>query len=199
MELRGARDWNNPRLLCKQPRERDLSRCRLLAFCDLAEQIDQCLIRFSRLRRKARKRVAKVRTIERRIFVHLSRAKASAQRTVRNKTDSQFLERRQQLVLRLSPPQRVLALDCCDRFHCVRATDRLRSGFRKAEVFDLTFVNQFLHRSSYLFDRHVWVNTVLIEQIDNIGPKSLERSFSDLFDVLWPAVNANWRTAVWIE
>src|SRR3989442_901370 len=48
-------------------------------------------------------------------------------------------------------------------------------------------------------DLSVWVNTVLIEQIDNIGPESLQRSVGDLFDVLSPAVDANWRTAVWIE
>ncbi len=34
-ELRGTWDWNNPRLLGKQPSECYLSRCRLLPFSDL--------------------------------------------------------------------------------------------------------------------------------------------------------------------
>src|SRR5438045_1959289 len=92
MELRGARDWNNPRLLCKQPRERDLSRCRLLAFCDLAEQIDQCLIRFARFRRKARQRAAQIRTVEGGVFTNLSREKTSSERAKWNEADSEFLK-----------------------------------------------------------------------------------------------------------
>src|SRR5206468_12213111 len=63
----------------------------------------------------------------------------------------------------------------------------------------LALLNQLPIRSSDRLGRHAGVDTVLVEQIDNIGPKSLERSFSDLFDVRWPAVHANWRTAVWIE
>jgi hypothetical protein len=39
MPLRGARDRHNPRLLRQQPGQRDLSRGRLLAFGDAAEQI----------------------------------------------------------------------------------------------------------------------------------------------------------------
>src|SRR5438045_6058694 len=59
MQFRGAWDRNNPWLLLKQPRERDLSRRRLLSFCDLAEQINQSLIGFASLRRKAREYVRK--------------------------------------------------------------------------------------------------------------------------------------------
>src|SRR5260370_33969561 len=95
MQLRCAWDWNDPRLPRTQPRKRDLSRCRLLAFCDLAKQMNQCLIRFSRFRRKARELVAEVGIVKRSVFVHLSREKTSAQRAKWNKTDSEFLECRQ--------------------------------------------------------------------------------------------------------
>src|SRR5437762_4734395 len=199
MEFRGAWDGNDPRLLREQPCERNLSRCRLLPFCDVANQIDQGLIRFARLRREARESVAEIGTVECSVFVDLSCEKASAQRTVRNKADSEFFECRQYFRFGVSHPQRVFALDRSDRLDCVCAADRLHARFRKAEVLDLTFANKLLHRSGYLFDRHVRINTVLIEQIDNIGPESLQRSVGDLFDVLWPAVHANWRTAVWIE
>ncbi len=40
MQLRGARDRNDPRLLREQPGERDLSGSRFLALRDAAEQID---------------------------------------------------------------------------------------------------------------------------------------------------------------
>src|SRR5262245_65840663 len=68
------------------------------------------------------------------------------------------------------------------------ATDGLRSCFRKAEVFHLTFLNQVLHRSRHVFDREVRVNTVLIEQIDDIDLESLERGLGDLLDALWPTI-----------
>ncbi len=54
MQLRGAWDWYNPRLLGQQPRERDLSRCRLLSFPDAGEQINEGLIRLESLRRETR-------------------------------------------------------------------------------------------------------------------------------------------------
>jgi hypothetical protein len=40
LQFPGAWYWNNPRLLGKQPSECDLTRCRFLPFCDLAEQIN---------------------------------------------------------------------------------------------------------------------------------------------------------------
>src|SRR6267143_3034665 len=51
LQLPGARDGNNPRLLGKQPGERDLSGCRVLSFCNRAKQINQGLIRFPSIRR----------------------------------------------------------------------------------------------------------------------------------------------------
>src|SRR4029077_8396107 len=94
VQLCGAWDRNDARLLSQQPRERDLSRRRLLAFCDFSEQINQRLIRFTSLRRKTRKCAAQVRTVERSVFVHLAREKPSAERAKRNETDSKFLKRR---------------------------------------------------------------------------------------------------------
>ncbi len=64
------------------------------------------------------------------------------------------------------------------------ATDRLRSCFRKTEVLNLALLNQILHRSRYVFDGHVQINAVLIEQIDDVDLESLERCLSDLLDVL---------------
>jgi hypothetical protein len=73
----------------------------------------------------------------------------------------------------------------------VCAPDRLHSCFRKAEVLDLPFPNQILHRSGHVFDGHLRVNTVLIEQIDGLDLESLERGLSDLLDMLWPTIHAH--------
>jgi len=54
----------------------------------------------------------------------------------------------------------------------------------------LTFPSriQVLHRSGDVLDRHLGVDPVLIEEIDDVGLQALERGLSDLLDVLGPAV-----------
>src|SRR3981081_3586986 len=94
MQLRGAWDRNHPRLLRQQPRERDLSRCRLLPCCDAAEQINERLIRLESVRREARQGTAEVGAFELRIFVDLPCEKTLAQRAVRYQPDSEFLQGR---------------------------------------------------------------------------------------------------------
>ena len=90
----------------------------------------------------------------------------------------------------LPPPQRVFALESSDRLDGVGATNRLDACLGKAEVLDLALLNQFLHRSGHVFDRHVRVNPVLIEQVDGLDLEPLERAFDGLLDVLRPAIQA---------
>ena len=40
---------------------------------------------------------------------------------------------------------------------------------------------------------------MLIEQIDNVCPESFERSFSNFFALLWPAIHTDCPIALWIE
>jgi hypothetical protein len=72
----------------------------------------------------------------------------------------------------------------------VCATDRLHSCFRKAEVLDLTLLNQFLYRSCHVFDWHVWINPVLIEQVDCLNLEPFDRALDGLLDVLRSAIQA---------
>ena len=102
-----------------------------------AEQIDQRLVRLARLRREARERVAEVVAVERRVCVDRAGEEALAQRAERHEADAEFFERRQDLLLRLAPPQRIFALQRRDRLHRMRAADRLRAGLGQAEVLDL--------------------------------------------------------------
>src|SRR5439155_27305023 len=173
-QLRSARDGSDPRLLCKQPCERDLSGCRFLPFRDAAKQINQGLIHLPSLRCEARDAAAEVGTGERSAFVDFPSEESLSKRTVRNEADPQFLERWQYFGFMAFPPERVFALDRSNRLNCVRPADGLRCCFGKAEVLHFALLNQILHRSRYVFDRHFRVNTVLIKQIDRVDLESFQ-------------------------
>src|SRR5665811_1963597 len=115
MELRGARDWNDPRLLRKQPRKRELSRRRLLSRGDLPQQIHQCQVRLPRLGREARNHVAKIARIEGGVLVNLPSEETFPQWTERHEADPKFLERRNHRLFRLPPEERVFTLQRGDR------------------------------------------------------------------------------------
>ena len=69
-------------------------------------------------------------------------------------------------LLGLAPPQRVLALQRGDRLHGVGAADASHAGLGQAEVLDLAGLDEFLHRAGDVLDRHVGVDAVLVEQVD---------------------------------
>ncbi len=70
------------------------------------------------------------------------------------------------------------------------APDGFRTCFRKAEVLHLAGLDQLLHRSSHVLDRHIRIDAMLIEQVDDIGLEPLERNLCDFLDVGGPAVQA---------
>jgi hypothetical protein len=72
----------------------------------------------------------------------------------------------------------------------MRATDRRHPRFRQAEVFDLAFLDQVLHRSRHVLDGDVRIDAVLIEEIDPIGPESRQGRLGHLPDMHGPAVQA---------
>src|SRR5216684_758892 len=85
---------------------------------------------------------------------------------------------------RVSPPQRVFALECSDRLNGMCATDGLHPCFRESEVLHLSLLDQLFHGAGDVFDRHVQIDTMLVEQIDRIHLEPLERRLRNLLDVL---------------
>jgi len=65
---------------------------------------------------------------------------------------------------------------------------RLGGGLGQAEVLDFALGYQLPDRLSHILDRHVRVDAVLIEDIDTIGSRAPQGSFSDRLDVLRLAV-----------
>ena len=56
--------------------------------------------------------------------------------------------------------------------------NRLNPGLRHTEMFDLSLGNQVLDRSCHILDRHIRVDAMLIEEIDVIGPQTLQAGVS---------------------
>src|SRR3954452_17793080 len=70
----------------------------------------------------------------------------------------------------------------------MRAPNGLDTCFREPEVLHLALLDEVLYGPGDILDRNFVVNSMLIEQIDDIGPKTLERGLGNFFDVLWTAV-----------
>src|SRR5207245_8092410 len=113
---------------------------------------------------------------------------ALAEGTEWHEPDAELLQGWQQLFFRASPPQGVLALDRGDLLDGVCAADRAHACFRHPEVFHLSLPDQVCEGSCHVFDRHVRVDTVLIIEIDDVGPEPLQRTLDALLEVLGPAV-----------
>src|SRR5437868_6227583 len=70
----------------------------------------------------------------------------------------------------------------------MRASHRLGSGLGKPKVPDLTGRDQILDGARNILDRNARIDAVLIEQVDHVYPKALERRVRDLPDVFGTAV-----------
>ena len=67
-------------------------------------------------------------------------------------------------------------------------TNSLHTGFGQPEVLHLANPDQVLHGACDILNRHVRVDTMLIEQVNRVDIEPLERRFGDFLDVLRPTV-----------
>src|SRR3569832_987943 len=185
MQLGSAGNRNDPRLLREQPGKRNLRRGGFFLGGDVAEQINQGMVCLARFRRKARDGIAEVGAVELRILVDGPCEKTFAQRTEGNQADLQLLKRRQNFLLRLAPPKGIFALEGSHRLDGMGAANRLRAGFGKAEMLDLTLLIELFDRSRDLFDRHVRIDAMLVKQVDAVSLEPLERLLGDFPDAFW--------------
>ncbi len=56
----------------------------------------------------------------------------------------------------------------------------------KCLTLPLALLNEVLHGAGSLFDGHICIAAVLIEQIDDIGLEALERGLRDFLDMMTP-------------
>src|SRR5208283_2019186 len=148
---------------------------------------------------KTRETTAVVPFEELRLLRNRPGEKAPAKRAVRNEPNSELFQRRQYFLFRAPPPERVFTLNRGYRLNGVCSSDCLRASLRQAEVLHLSYLNQVLHCSCYIFDRHLGIDSVLIEQVDRIDPKPLHRALHALLDVVGTTVETGGRSAMAIQ
>jgi hypothetical protein len=119
-----------------------------------------------------------------------AREKAAAERAVGDEADPELADRRQDLVLDVASPERVLALQGRDRVDGVRAADRLRGRLRETEIADLPLLDELGHRPYRLLDRRVRIDAMLVVDIDVFGAEPLQRGVTGGEDVLAVAADA---------
>ena len=112
-------------------------------------------IRFHRLGREPGNCGAAVGRNELRVLVENACEEPSPERTPAYEADAEFLERGEDLVLRVALHEAILGWESGDWLDSMCAPDRLYGRLRQAKVFDLSFFDQILYCAGNVLDRHV--------------------------------------------
>jgi hypothetical protein len=68
------------------------------------------------------------------------------------------------------------------------SADRVHPRLGKAEMLHLAAGDELLHRAGDIFDRHIGVGPVLVEEINAVGLEPLQGLIGDFANTLRPAV-----------
>jgi hypothetical protein len=180
----GPGDRDDVVALGQHPCKRELRRRHALGGGELLDRGDEVEVALEVLALEARVPAAEVvvgEVVER---LDLAGQEPAAERRVGHEADAELAAGRQDLVLGVARPQRVLGLQRGDLVHGVRAAQRLGSGLAQAEVADLALRDQLGHRPDGLLDRRVDVDAVLVVEVDVVGAEALQRVLARLLDVL---------------
>ncbi|VXC02812.1 hypothetical protein MICRO8M_70341 [Microbacterium sp. 8M] len=184
-------DRHDPRLLGEQPGQGDLAGGGADALREPGDVIDQRLIAGEVLVLEARNATADVVLREGRRGIHRPGEEALAERAERHETDAQLGEGRQDLRLRVSRPERVLALDGGHREDRVRSADGRCRRLGEPEVTHLPFRDQFPNGACDVLDGHGRVHAMLVEQVERVDAQSTQRRLCDATYLLGAAVEAD--------
>src|SRR5690606_36429466 len=187
--LRSARYRHDAVLPSEHPRERELCGSAALVRGDLANRVDELEIASKVLALEARVLAAPVIGCEIVDAANRAREEATAEGTVGDEADTELRAERQQLVLRVAAPQRILGLKSADGVHRVRAADRGRRRFGQAEVAYLAFTHEIGHCADRVLDRRLRVDAMLIIEIDHVHAEAFQARVASLLHVLGSAVD----------
>ncbi len=94
VQLRGSRNWHDPRSLSEQPGKSNLRLSCFFLVGDAAECVHQCLVRFSVFLVEPGNDIPKIVLFKLRFFVDGPGQEAFPERTEWDEADTKFLERR---------------------------------------------------------------------------------------------------------
>lgn len=120
-------------------------------------------------------------------------------RTVGYETNPEFFTDLQSTGLRHPLKQRIFRLQRRNRMHGVSAADGCGRCLGQSVFTDLSFRDQILKNACDILDRNGGVDTMLVEQIDVIGPQPSQRPFQRPLDAFGPAVPAIVRPVVALD
>src|SRR6266511_1468055 len=162
----------------------------MLLVGDRAHLLDELQVALEVRSQEARVLSAKVLWVEIVERADPAREEATAERAVGNEADSELAQRRQDLDLRITAPERVLGLQRRDGVDNVCAADGGGRRFRQAEVPHLARFDELGHRADRLLDRRVRVDAVLVVEVDVVNAEPPERGVARLPNVLRVAADA---------
>ena len=73
----------------------------------------------------------------------------------------------------------------------MRPADRIRAGLREPKMPDLALSDEVADGPGHVFDRHLRIDSVLVEQVDVVSPEPPQHLLDDLADVVRPAVESS--------
>ncbi|MNU92443.1 hypothetical protein D3C71_823590 [compost metagenome] len=100
---------------------------------------------------------------------------AASERAEGYETDAQFTAGFQHAIFfGIAGPQRIFALNGCNRVNGVRLAKGRRTRLRKAERLHLAFPHQIGHCADRLFNCHVRIDAVLVIEVDDIDTQPFQ-------------------------
>src|SRR5262249_51342199 len=128
----------------------------------------------------------------------LAAEEAAAERAVGDEADAELAAGGEDAVFRIAAPQRVLALQRRDRMDLAGAAHGLDARFGEAEIADLSFLHELRHRADRVLDRRLWIDAVLVIEIDHVDAEALQAALARLPHVVRPAADAAHHVVLWI-
>src|SRR5205085_5876774 len=145
LDPRRARDRDDVLALREHPCKRDLSGGAVPRGRDLLDPLDKLQVLLEILALEAWVVATEIALLEIIDGVEPPRKKPAAERAVRDEADAELANRRQDRVLDVAAPERVLGLQGGNRVDRVRPANRFGTSLRQAEVAHLPLLDQLRH------------------------------------------------------
>src|SRR5579863_2042354 len=121
--------------------------------------------------------------------IKVLRQVAHANWAPRYKADSKFFAGIERSILfRVTIHERILCLERCDGLNGMCFANGVGASLREAEMQHLSVFDKLLHGTRNVLDWHIWIDPMLVEEIDAVRPETLQTPVHHSLDVFGPAI-----------